>query len=121
MPRSRSTAASASSSLRSKRAGDEPVLGLARVELALGPLGLILGALQREALTGEQLLVLVLELADRAGGRGHPGRGHRLEERVDDRLLQSAAAERLAAACRCGAARGRGRTRYRRTLPPVPE
>ena len=64
-------AASASSSLRFEGAGDEPVLGLARVELPLRALGLIFGALHREALAGEQLLVLVLELADRAGGGAH--------------------------------------------------
>ena len=76
-----------------QRARDEPVLRLARVELALGALGLELGALDREALTGQPLLVLVLELADRARGRRDPGRRDRFQERVGDRLLQPRAAE----------------------------
>ena len=38
-----------------QRASDEPVLWLARVELSLCPLGLILSSLQRQALTGQQL------------------------------------------------------------------
>ena len=89
---------SASSSLRSKRAGDEPVLRLARVELPLGPLGFIFGALHREALADEQLLVLVLELGDRAGGARSPRPGVTASRNASTtRFLQSAAAEGLAA------------------------
>ena len=51
-------------------AGDEAVLGLAGVELAARAVGLELGALEREALAGEPLVVLVMQLAHRAGGRG---------------------------------------------------
>ena len=86
-------AASASSSLRSKVRATSRFSGSHASNCRSRALGLILGSLQREALTGEQLLVLVLELADRAGGRGHPGRRDRFQERVDDRLLQSATAE----------------------------
>jgi hypothetical protein len=41
--------------------------------------------------------VLVLELGDRAGGRGHPRGGDGLQERVHDGFLQSTAAKGLAA------------------------
>ena len=43
-------------------ASDEPVLRLARVELPPCAVGLVLGALDREPLPGETLLVLGLEL-----------------------------------------------------------
>ena len=58
-----------------ERAGDEPVLGLARVELALRAAGFELGPLDREPLAGQALLVLALELADRlrAGAARRPG------------------------------------------------
>jgi hypothetical protein len=59
-------------------ASNEPVLGLAGVVFALGAVGLVLGALEREPLPREPLLVLVFELTDRAGGRGDPGRRGRL-------------------------------------------
>jgi hypothetical protein len=52
-----------------ERASDEPVLGLARVVLALRAAGFVLGALDRESLAGEALLVLVLKLADGRDGR----------------------------------------------------
>jgi len=71
-----------------QRPRDEPVLWLARVELAAGPLGLILRSLEREPLTGDPPLVLLLELADRARGRGHARRAHRLQERGDEGLLE---------------------------------
>ena len=77
-------------------ASDEPVLRLARVELPARAVGLVLGALDREALAGEPLLVLGLELDDRAGGRRDPGRCDRVQERLGDGLVQPCAAERLA-------------------------
>ena len=40
-----------------ERARDEPMLGLAGVELTAGALGLVLGAFDGEPLTGEALLV----------------------------------------------------------------
>ncbi len=43
-------------------AADEPVLRLARVELSARAVGLVLGALDREPLPREPLLVLGLEL-----------------------------------------------------------
>ena len=100
---------SASSSLRFQGAGDEAVLGLAGVELAVRAVGLELGALEREALAGQPRLVLVLELGDRPGRRGHAGRGDGLEERRGDRLVQPPAAERLAGS-RCRGRCGRART-----------
>ena len=48
---------------RLERARDEPVLGLAGVELAARAVGLELGALDGEPLTGEALVVLALDLA----------------------------------------------------------
>ena len=48
-----------------ERAGDEAVLRLAGVELALRALGFELGALDRELLPVQALVVLALELADR--------------------------------------------------------
>jgi hypothetical protein len=74
-------------------AADEPVLRLARVELPACAVGLVLRALDREPLPGEALLVLILELADRAGGRLDPGRRDRVQERVGDRPIQPRAAE----------------------------
>ena len=95
-PRSRSTRGQRVLERALQGAGDKPVLGLARVELPLGALGVIFGALHREALADDQLLVLILELGDRAGGGGQPGGRDRFQERVDDGLLQSPAAEGLA-------------------------
>lgn len=60
-----------------KRAGDEAVLGFARVELALRAAGLELGPLDREPLAGQAILVLTLELADRLRAGAHAGRGDR--------------------------------------------
>ena len=73
--RSRSSSASAASSAGFERARDEPVLGLARVELALRAAGFELGALDREPLAGQAILVLALELADRlrTRARARPG------------------------------------------------
>ena len=48
-----------------ERAGDEPVLRLARVVLPVRAVGFELGALDRQPLSGEALLVLALELLDR--------------------------------------------------------
>ena len=73
---------------RLERARDEPVLGLARVELALRAAGFELGALDREPLAGQPLVVLALELPDRLRAGADPGRGDRLQERGGDRLLQ---------------------------------
>ena len=56
-------------------AGDEAVLGLAGVELAARAVGLELGALDGEALAGEPLVVLVMQLARprRRSRRRRPG------------------------------------------------
>jgi hypothetical protein len=77
-------------------ARDEPVLGLARVELASRAIGLELGALDGEALAGEPLVVLVMQLSDGPGGRGNASWCHGLQERGGDGLVEAAAAERLA-------------------------
>ena len=81
---------------RLERARDEPVLGLARVELAAGTAGFELGALDREPLPDEPLVVLLLDLLDRLRGGADPGRGDRLEERAGDRPLQADTADGLA-------------------------
>jgi hypothetical protein len=73
--------------------GDEAVLRLAPVELALRAAGLELGALNREPLALQSLFVLLLELADGLGAGAHPGRGDSFEERGGDRFLQARAAE----------------------------
>ena len=78
-------------------AADEPVLGLAGVELAAGPVGLELRALDSEPLAGESLVVGSFDLADRLGRRAHAGRRDGFQERAGDRLLQPQPAERLAA------------------------
>ena len=59
----------------SERAGDEAVLGLARVELALRALGLELGALDREPLAGQALFVLLARArrSPRCAARPRPG------------------------------------------------
>ena len=90
---------------------DEPVLRLARVELALRALRVDLGALQRELLPGEPSVVLLGQLGDRAGARRDPGRSDRLEERRGDSPVQPPAAERLAGRSRCRAGETRARTR----------
>jgi hypothetical protein len=90
-----------------QRAGNETVLRLARVELPLSPLSFVFGALECEALTGEQLLMLVLELADRARGRTHTSRGHRGTRRRQP--PPSARRRATGGSCRCGAARARER------------
>lgn len=79
-------------------ADDEPVLGLARVELAPRAVGLVLGALEREPLAGQTRLVLVLALADGAGGRGESRRCGGFQEGHGDRLVQPPPAKRLAGA-----------------------
>jgi hypothetical protein len=71
-----------------ERAGDESVLGLAGVELAPGAACFKLGALDREPLPGESLVVLALELLDRLRRRSDPGRRDGLEECGRDRPLQ---------------------------------
>ena len=53
-------------------------------------------SLERQPLTGDARLILVLELADRPGGRGDRGRGDCLQERVGYGLVQAGAAERPA-------------------------
>jgi hypothetical protein len=72
---------------------DEPVLRFARVELALRTAGLELGALDREPLAVQSLLVLVLELSDGLSARAHSGRGDRVQECGRDRFLKARAAE----------------------------
>ena len=69
------------------------MLGLARIELAARAVSLELGALDGEALAGEALVVLVMQLADGAGGRGDTGGRHCLQERGGDGLVQAPAAE----------------------------
>jgi len=73
------------------------VLGLAGVELAPRPLGFELGALERETLAFEALLVLVLELLDGLAGGAQPGRADRFQERFGNGLVDPVPAERLAA------------------------
>jgi hypothetical protein len=55
-----------------------------------------LRSVKRQSLASDVLLTLVLELADRAGGRGDRGRRDRFQERVSDGLVQAGAAERPA-------------------------
>ena len=75
LPRSRSTRGERVLERAFEGARDEPVLGLAGVELAARAVGLELGALEREALAGEPLVVLVLQLARprRRSRRRRPG------------------------------------------------
>ena len=77
-------------------ARDQPVLRLARVELPAPPLGLVLDALDREELQVPSFGVVGLELIHGRRGRVHAGRGDRLEERVDHRLIEPQPADRLA-------------------------
>ena len=79
-----------------ERSGDEPVLRLAGIELALRPLGFELGALEREPLPAQPVFVRAFELADRLGAGPDPGGCDSFEERSGNRLLQARAAERLA-------------------------
>jgi hypothetical protein len=58
-----------------ERSRDEPVLGLARVELTSRAVSLELSTLESEPLTGEACLVLILELADRAPPSRRPRLG----------------------------------------------
>lgn len=58
-----------------KRAGDEPVLGLAGVELAAPSLRLELGTLECERLQPPALGVLGLELVNGRGGSRRPRPG----------------------------------------------
>ena len=76
---------------------DEPVLRLARVELATSALGFELRAFERESLAGEARVVLLGQLGDRACARRDSGRGDRFEERrVSTALSSPSAAEGLA-------------------------
>ena len=65
-------------------ASDEAVLGLAGVELAARAIGLKLRAFEREALALNACVVLIGELADRAGGRGNGRWGDGVKERGGD-------------------------------------
>jgi hypothetical protein len=56
-------------------AGDEAVFGLAGIKLALRSAVLERRAFQREAPPGQPRVVLFGEFGDRAGRRGHAGRG----------------------------------------------
>jgi hypothetical protein len=80
--------------------GDNAVLRLAGIELATRPARLELGALHRQPLAAQALLMLARELADRLGRGADPGRRHRLQEGRGDRALEPQAAERLAGLAR---------------------
>jgi hypothetical protein len=79
-----------------ERARDEPILGLAGVELAASAASFELGALDREPLPDQPLVVLLLDLLDRLRRGADPGRCDRIEERVGDRAFQADAADGLA-------------------------
>ena len=110
LPRSRSTVGEGVLERSFEGAGDESVLGLARVELAARAVGFELGALDGEALPGEQLVVLVLQLADRAGGGRDPGRGHGFQERGGDGLRRGGRRRATGRSARWHGARGRAGT-----------
>ena len=80
-----------------QRAGDEPVLGLAGVELAAGALGVDLRALELQLGRAHPRLVVGVGVLDRAQRRLDPGRSQRLEHGVEHDLLDPPAADRLAA------------------------
>src|SRR5207244_1454078 len=80
---------------------DEAVFGFARVELAARAVGFELGPFEREPLTGEPGVVLLMQLADRAGGRSDAGGGHGVQEGGGDGLVEAAAAKRLAGLLGC--------------------
>jgi hypothetical protein len=84
-----------------QRSGDEPVLRFARIELPATAFGFELGALKGERLHSAALRVLGFELVDRGGGRVNPGGVDRVEERLDDRGVQSQPADRLARPAGC--------------------
>ena len=79
-----------------KGTGDEAVLGLARVVLALAAGGFELGALERDALQTNALLVVVEEVLDRARRRVHAGRSDGLKKRIGDGAVKAQPADRLA-------------------------
>ena len=81
-------------------AGDEPVLGLDLAVAALGPLGLVLGALDLQPPLLERGVVVLLE---RLGGvqRGlHAGGGERGQQRAGDRLVDLACRRPAGTSCR---------------------
>ena len=80
-----------------ERAGDEPVLGLAGVELAPGALGVDLRALELQLGRAHPRVVISVGVLDRAERRLDPGRCQRLEDGVEHDPLDPPPADRLAA------------------------
>lgn len=78
----------------------ETVLRFARVVLTLSARRLELGALPREALQTNPLLVLAVEMLDRARGRVHAGRSDGRQERIGHGAIKAQAADRLARTAR---------------------
>ncbi len=77
-------------------AGDEAVFGFADVVLPARALGLIPGALDREALEPHALVVRGLERLERVRGGVDPGGRDGLQERGSDGAVDAERAEALA-------------------------
>ena len=74
-------------------AGDEPVLGLDLAIAALGPLGLVLGALDLQPPLLQRRVVVLLERLGRLQRGLHAGRRQRGEQRAGDRLVDLTSAD----------------------------
>ena len=98
-----SRSASSASALASSRervlpvalqaAGDEPVLGLDLAVAALGPVGLVSGALDLQPPLLQRGVVVVLERFGRLQRGLHAGGGERGEQRAGDGLVDLTAAD----------------------------
>ena len=80
-----------------ERSRDEPVLGLARVELASGSLGVDLRALELQLGRAHPGVMIVAGVLDCAERRLDPGRAQCLEHGVEHDPLDPPPADRLAA------------------------
>ena len=74
-------------------AGDEPVLGLDLAVAALGPVGLVSGALDLQPPLLQRGVVVLLERFGRLQRGLHAGRGERGEQRAGDGLVDLTAAD----------------------------